>query len=205
MTSRRNVAFSVSSSILLWALTILVAITPWSVQPVNAGLTNSYWEGVYLCKCICFGANYTILPIYKPTNPEKPCLTCTKQWCLDQKLPICVGADIGGTNPDTGTGKEGDVEGRCFQRYFPRDQIVVTLFIIVVVGLLLAAAVRRRMERTGYSFGNAPRSGTRWREMFFPARPAPPASPLFDLDRQPSPTMSPSNSRGYSVVSREGR
>lgn len=72
---------------------------------------------------------------------------------------------------DTGTGKEGDVEARCFsefelcshakfhfseiqptdplrfllvERDSPRDQLVVTCFILIVVGLLLTAAIRNR-------------------------------------------------------------
>jgi hypothetical protein len=50
-----------------------------------------------------------------PDNPSQPCLSCTKQWCLNQNLPICAGASLGNTNPDTATGKEGDVEARCFR------------------------------------------------------------------------------------------
>ena len=53
--------------------------------------------------------------MYRPSNPSKPCLTCTKQWCLDQKLQICLDAGLGEQNPDTGTGKEGDVDTRCFR------------------------------------------------------------------------------------------
>lgn len=40
------------------------------------------------CKCICF-SNSTIIPLYRPADPSKPCLSCTKQFCLDQKLAIC--------------------------------------------------------------------------------------------------------------------
>jgi hypothetical protein len=64
---------------------------------------------------VCFGSNYTILKLDIPDNPSKPCLSCTKQWCLNQNLPICAGATLGDTNPDTATGKEGDVEARCFR------------------------------------------------------------------------------------------
>src|SRR5277367_4904343 len=64
---------------------------------------------------ICFQSNYTILQLKIPDNPSKPCLSCTKQWCLNQNLPICAGASLGDTNPDTATGKEGDVEARCFR------------------------------------------------------------------------------------------
>ena len=64
---------------------------------------------------ICFGRNSTILRLDIPDNPSKPCLSCTKQWCLNQNLPICAGASLGDTDPDTATGKEGDVEARCFR------------------------------------------------------------------------------------------
>lgn len=52
-----------------------------------------------------------------PDNPSKPCQTCTKQWCLNQNLPICAGASAGDADPDTATGKEGDVEARCFRKF----------------------------------------------------------------------------------------
>jgi hypothetical protein len=64
---------------------------------------------------ICFQANYSILHLDIPDNPSQPCLSCTKQWCLNQNLPICAGASLGDTDPDTATGKEGDVEARCFR------------------------------------------------------------------------------------------
>lgn len=64
---------------------------------------------------ICFESNFTILRLNIPDNPSQPCLSCTKQWCLNQNLPICAGASLGNTNPDTATGKEGDVEARCFR------------------------------------------------------------------------------------------
>jgi hypothetical protein len=69
-----------------------------------------------MTKGICFGSNYTILPLDIPDTPSKPCLSCTKQWCLNQNLAKCAGAKIGDTNPDTATGKEGDVEARCFRK-----------------------------------------------------------------------------------------
>lgn len=68
---------------------------------------------------ICFQSNYSILHLDIPDNPSKPCLSCTKQWCLNQNLPICAGASLGDTDPDTASGKEGDVEARCFRKLFP--------------------------------------------------------------------------------------
>ena len=64
---------------------------------------------------VCFGSSYKILHLDFPDNPNKPCLSCTKQWCLNQNLPICAGATLGDADPDTATGKEGDVEARCFR------------------------------------------------------------------------------------------
>ncbi|KAF5314174.1 hypothetical protein D9611_006826 [Ephemerocybe angulata] len=115
--------------------------------PVAATGMNK-WEATNFCKCICF-ANFRILRLDLPDNPSQPCLSCTKQWCLNQNLPICAGASLGDTNPDTATGKEGDVEARCFQRNSPRDQLVVTLFLLTVFGLLLAAGIKNRMLKAG--------------------------------------------------------
>jgi hypothetical protein len=67
------------------------------------------------CRCACFG-NSTIIPLYRPTTPSAPCLSCTRQFCLDQKLTQCVGAKTPeNEDPDTATGQEGDVEARCFR------------------------------------------------------------------------------------------
>ena len=97
------------------------------------------WEATNFCKCepvahshtllsilttgrghagICFGTNYTILHMDVPDDPSKPCLSCTKQWCHNQNLPKCAGASVGDVNPDTATGKEGDIEARCFRACF---------------------------------------------------------------------------------------
>ncbi|KAF9056189.1 hypothetical protein BJ165DRAFT_1431590 [Panaeolus papilionaceus] len=130
------------------------------------------WEATNFCKCICFATNYTILPLNLPDNPSQPCLSCTKQWCLNQNLPACAGAQLGNTNPDTATGKEGDVEARCFQRDSPRDQLIVTLFLLTVFGLLLGAGIKSRILKTGI-VGELPwnrRNQTRWWEPWIPQR-----------------------------------
>ncbi|TDL28457.1 hypothetical protein BD410DRAFT_222513 [Rickenella mellea] len=101
---------------------LLFVIFAFSASATGTLLGNK-WEATNFCKCICFGSNYTILHLDIPDNPSKPCLSCTKQWCLNQNLPICAGATLGETDPDTATGKEGDVEARCFQRDSPRDQL----------------------------------------------------------------------------------
>ncbi|KZS92971.1 hypothetical protein SISNIDRAFT_549996 [Sistotremastrum niveocremeum HHB9708] len=128
-----------------------------------------HWDTIDFCKCICF-RNSTILPLYLPATPSKPCQSCTKQWCLDQKLDICIDASLGDTDPDTATGKEGDVEARCFQRDSPRDQLVVTLFLLVVFGLLLGAGIKSRMEKTGFDTSEAWINGRRWWEAWLPSR-----------------------------------
>ncbi|KAJ4486185.1 hypothetical protein J3R30DRAFT_3820284 [Lentinula aciculospora] len=89
---------------------------------------------------------------------------CRKQWCLNQNLAICAGASLGDTDPDTATGKEGDVEARCFQRDSPRDQLVVTIFLLVVFGLLLGAGIKRRLEKAGLDVGSTWNNGVTWWE-----------------------------------------
>jgi hypothetical protein len=153
------------------------------------------WEASSFCKCesspyrrscclnssssgICFQSNYSIIHLNNPDTPSQPCLSCTKQWCLNQNLPICAGASLGQTNPDTATGKEGDVEARCFRMIYisclivslisgserdsPRDQLVVTLFLLIVLGLLLGAGIKNRMEKAGLSMEIGQESGRRW-------------------------------------------
>lgn len=80
---------------------------------------------------ICFGANYSILHLDIVDIPSKPCLTCTKQWCINQNLAICAGASLGDTDPDTATGKEGDVEARCFRAYINPLSMQVSLLTIL--------------------------------------------------------------------------
>lgn len=128
------------------------------------------WEATNFCKCICFQANYSILHLDIPDNPSQPCLSCTKQWCLNQNLPICAGATLGDTDPDTATGKEGDVEARCFQRDSPRDQLVVTLFLLTVFGLLLGAGIKNRMLKAGITADVPWATGRRWWEAWSPRR-----------------------------------
>lgn len=128
---------------------------------------SCFLRAEFITPGICFQSNYTILRLDIADNPSKPCLSCTKQWCLNQNLPICAGASLGDTDPDTATGKEGDVEARCFrerwillfsivpvntvciERDSPRDQLVVTLFLLTVFGLLLGAGIKHRMEKAG--------------------------------------------------------
>jgi len=141
-----------------------------SFCPLSAEAALNKWEATNFCKCICFQSNYTILHLDIPDNPSKPCLSCTKQWCLNQNLPMCAGASLGETDPDTATGKEGDVEARCFQRDSPRDQLVVTLFLLTVFGLLLGAGIKSRMEKAGLDTSIAWSTGRRWWEEWVPRR-----------------------------------
>ncbi|KAH7883600.1 hypothetical protein F5I97DRAFT_1894220 [Phlebopus sp. FC_14] len=133
------------------------------VVPVQ-GVLNK-WEVTNFCKCICFQSNYSILQMDTPDDPSKPCLSCTKAWCLNQNLSICLGASLGDTDPDTATGKEGDVEARCFQRDSPRDQLVVTLFLLTVLGLLLGAGIKSRMLKAGMDPSLPWWTGRRWWEV----------------------------------------
>ncbi|KAH9835567.1 uncharacterized protein C8Q71DRAFT_762605 [Rhodofomes roseus] len=140
----------------------------YSAVSVNAILGHK-WEATDFCKCICF-QNYTILHMQIPDNPKQPCLSCTKQWCLNQNLPICANAKLGDANPDTATGKEGDVEARCFQRDSPRDQLVVTIFLLTVFGLLLGAGIKGRMVKAGLDPSLPWSAGRRWWEAWVPQR-----------------------------------
>ncbi|CAO1622919.1 unnamed protein product [Parajaminaea phylloscopi] len=99
----------------------------------------------YLCKCTCFSTNTTILPLYAPIDPSNPCTTCTRQFCIEQNLKECQGARIEKPDADTGTGWEGEVWARCFQRDSGKDQTIVTLYLFIVVGLLVAAALRSHL------------------------------------------------------------
>lgn len=122
--------FSVNTLGLCRNARILIFRTQTSLTAVK----GSKWEATSFCKCtpirsyvslvtnterkvpgVCFGTSYKILHLDFPDNPNKPCLSCTKQWCLNQNLPICAGATLGDADPDTATGKEGDVEARCFR------------------------------------------------------------------------------------------
>lgn len=151
-------------------LPTLVLLVLLSLPLSSHAILGHKWEATNFCKCICFGTNYTILHMAIPDIPSKPCLTCTKQWCLNQNLPICAGAKIGDTNPDTGTGKEGDVEARCFQRDSPRDQLVVTLFLLTVFGLLLGAGIKNRMLKAGFDSSLPWNTSRRWWEAWIPSR-----------------------------------
>ncbi|KAF5356032.1 hypothetical protein D9756_003776 [Leucocoprinus leucothites] len=163
-----------SSLLCLLALSLLL-LTSRATAALNK------WEATNFCKCICFQSNSTILHLVNPDNPSQPCLSCTKQWCLNQNLPTCAGASLGDTNPDTATGKEGDVEARCFQRDSPRDQLVVTLFLLTVFGLLLAAGVKTRIAKAGLAAELPWHNGRRWWETWGSGR----QGDHFDLGQMP--------------------
>jgi hypothetical protein len=83
---------------------------------------------------------------------------------------MCAGATLGDPNPDTGTGKEGDVESRCFQRDSPRDQLVVVIFLLTVFGLLLGVGIKGKMTQAGIQPNIDWDSGRRWWEEWQPRR-----------------------------------
>lgn len=101
---------------------------------------------LHLCKCTCFQTNSTLVPLYSPADAAKPCLTCTRQFCLDQGLEMCKGAKLEHTDHDVGTGFEGDVWAKCFERDSYKDQGIITLYILVVGALVACAAFRGRMQ-----------------------------------------------------------
>jgi hypothetical protein len=51
------------------------------------------------------------------------------------------------------------------ERDSPRDQIIVTLFLLVVIGLLIGAAIKTRMEMIGIDSSAAWASGRSWWEV----------------------------------------
>jgi len=178
------------------ALPLAVMLTG-LVEPTQASSVLGHkWEATNFCKCICFGTNYTILHLALPDNPSKPCLSCTKQWCINQNLPICAGADLGETDPDSAPGKKGDVEARCFQRDSPRDQLVVTLFLLTVFGLLLGAGIKGKMLKAGIDSSTFAwnSGGRRWWEFWLPrSQPESPRSLLAMHSRDSSHGRSRSN------------
>lgn len=71
---------------------------------------------------------------------------------------------------DTASGKEGDVEARCFQRDSPRDQLVVVLFLLTVFGLLLGVGIKGKMHKAGIDPHIPWDSGRRWWDEWQPRR-----------------------------------
>ncbi|GAA6043263.1 hypothetical protein JCM8097_008493 [Rhodosporidiobolus ruineniae] len=106
-----------------------------------SALAASSSTGMSFCRCACFG-NSTIIPLYRPAVPSNPCLSCTRQFCLDQKLPQCVGAQNPEEDPDTATGEGGDVEARCFQRDSPKSHFIVISFLVITSTLLVLAGLK---------------------------------------------------------------
>ncbi|WWC68475.1 uncharacterized protein I206_102404 [Kwoniella pini CBS 10737] len=159
--------------------------------------------GLSYCKCICF-SNSTIIPLYRPENTKKPCLSCTRQFCLDQKLSICKGAEVPELDADIGTGTEGDVEARCFTRDSPRDQYVVTFFLLIVFGLLLYAGIRSRLRQAIETRGR-PTDLREWGQALLPTNIQSYSSSLFPNQNgwssSGSTEMRGTGSRGYAPVS----
>ncbi|TKY84611.1 hypothetical protein EX895_006513 [Sporisorium graminicola] len=153
-------AFISSTTVLLLTLVtcILGFVAPVSASPRRVAALNprdaptlpveprQNSRHLHLCKCTCFQTNSTLVPLYSPKDPSNPCLTCTRQFCLDQGLDICKGAKLEHTDHDVGTGLEGDVWAKCFERDSYKDQSIITLYILVVLGLVAFAAMRGRME-----------------------------------------------------------
>lgn len=59
-----------------------------------------------------------------------------------------------------------DKLSRCLrERDSPRDQLVVTIFLLVVFGLLLGAGIKRRLEKAGLDVGSTWNNGVTWWEV----------------------------------------
>lgn len=158
-TRRARRAFLSSTTLTLLTLfTFLITLitpsfaTPTSLNPhsllfrdVDPITPRQNSRHLHLCKCTCFQTNSTLVPLYSPVDPAKPCTTCTRQFCLDQGLEVCKGAKLEHTDHDVGTGLEGDVWAKCFEREGYKDQSIITLYILVVVGLVGYAAMRGRL------------------------------------------------------------
>ncbi|WVQ97067.1 hypothetical protein IAU59_004177 [Kwoniella sp. CBS 9459] len=177
-----------SRSVMVFVLGLVLFVMPM----MTTALFND--PGMSYCKCICF-SNSTIIPLYRPDNPKKPCLSCTRQFCLDQKLAICKGAEVPELDADVGTGTEGDVEARCFKRDSPRDQLVVTFFLLIVFGLLLYAAIRARLRKAIETRGQ-PQDLREWSEALLPSAIHPYSSKLLPGGRN--------NGRGWASTEMSG-
>ncbi|PWN99143.1 hypothetical protein FA09DRAFT_329085 [Tilletiopsis washingtonensis] len=103
----------------------------------------------WLCKCTCFGTNTTILPLMAPAagsaGAAGPCSMCTRAFCLEHAADACQGATLQTPSQDTGTGWEGEVWSRCFQRNSSKDQSIVSLYLFVLLALLLVSLLRGRV------------------------------------------------------------
>ncbi|GAA98216.1 uncharacterized protein L969DRAFT_93176 [Mixia osmundae IAM 14324] len=142
-----------ASALALLALTMRSSVSAFDIRDLSSS-TPLGESSIYFCKCICF-SNYTIVPLYRPNDPSKPCLSCTKQFCLDQKLGICKDAEKGETDLDTATGEEGDVTTKCFQRDSVLSRFVIMSFIGITAGLLLSASVKDRLPALLSRYGIA--------------------------------------------------
>ncbi|GAA5871932.1 hypothetical protein JCM3774_000732 [Rhodotorula dairenensis] len=119
----------------------MLCFLPLLLSPPVLAASSSFTAMSY-CRCACFG-NSTIIPLYRPANPANPCLTCTRQFCLDQKLPACIGAQNPEEDPDTATGTGSDVEARCFQRDSPKSHFIVISFLVITSILLAIAGLKQ--------------------------------------------------------------
>lgn len=102
----------------------------------------------YMCRCTCFGTNSTVVPLPPPVPGQggNACSACTKQFCLGLRLDMCQGAQAGSADQDTGTGYEGDVWARCFQKDTEKDYAVICLYLLAIGCLLAWATVRPHMH-----------------------------------------------------------
>ncbi|KTW30284.1 hypothetical protein T552_04084 [Pneumocystis carinii B80] len=105
------------------------------------------------CKCTCFG-NSTILRLNESTIKNKPCQDCTKEFCLEQSLPICQNIQF--KNPEDLI-ENTDISTICFrtnkgkimnningfiERESIKDMTFIYIFIIITGILLILAPLR---------------------------------------------------------------
>lgn len=124
-------------------ISIFLTLYPILLHAVEAAL--SY------CKCTC-GKVSSIIALTAPNNPDKPCIDCTRQFCLDQQLPNC---------PISLEDTESPVSTECFQRESLKDEFIVILFLVLTGSLLLYATVikgllEKRRARREAQYGLLP-------------------------------------------------
>lgn len=73
-----------------------------------------------------------MVPLLDSVSLAKPCLDCTKDFCLKQNFDFCPSSLEDTTNL---------VTAECFQRESIRDELIVIIFLFLTGSLVLYAAV----------------------------------------------------------------
>lgn len=88
-------------------------------------------QALSYCKCAC-GKYSSILELSEPSNPAKPCLDCTRQFCLEHAADLCL---------KTVATEDEMMVAECFQRESLKDEIIVIVFLMLTVGLLVYSTI----------------------------------------------------------------